>query len=161
MTPAVRNPLTALALAAAILAGPSAAEAALGDCIQPVSTGAAAVVTDCLVILQTAVSANNCNGQDPCVCSPKGTEPPSATDALLCLQVVTAVADPSVLNCPCDDEPLGPQCSSGEFIALGGSDVDSGWNGLGHGQSLIEGASNSSGGFLPSICVVDDRSRSA
>ncbi|MEE8310828.1 MAG: hypothetical protein V3R77_01135 [Candidatus Binatia bacterium] len=148
MTSALRNSLSALALAAGLLAIATPAHAAQGDCGQPVTNGAQPVATDCLVILQTAVLANDCAGELACVCAPKGNTPTSATDALICLQVATAQSPPSVLNCPppCgEDPPLGPQCSSAKFVTLPGSDIDSGWNGLGHNQSLVEGASITAG----------------
>lgn len=143
MTSSLRNSLTALALAVGLLAMATPAHAAQGDCSQPATNGTQPVATDCLVVLQTAVLANNCNGLQACVCAPKGATPTSATDALICLQVATLQSPPSVLNCPspCGDPPSDAQCSSGQFVTLAGSDIDSGWNGLGHNQKLIEGAS--------------------
>ncbi|MFQ5352578.1 MAG: hypothetical protein ACE5D3_05845, partial [Candidatus Binatia bacterium] len=43
---------------------------------------------------------------------------------------------------PCPpDAVTGPPCSSAEFFAAAGSDLDTGWTGLGHNADLIEGAS--------------------
>ena len=135
MTSAHRSPLPTLAFAVALLAAPPASRATQGDCAQPVSIGAQPAVTDCLVVLQTAVGVGSCNAFPFCVCTPKGSGSPSATDALICLNVATGLDGAEALDCPC------ARCSSGEVVALAGSEVDSGWNGLGHGQSLIEGAS--------------------
>lgn len=67
------------------------------SCAQPVTTGPSPTATDCLFILNVAVGLGEC--ADPCVCAPKGSLPPSATDALLCLQ--TAVGQSVPLDCPC------------------------------------------------------------
>lgn len=68
------------------------------QCSQPVSSGAAPVSTDCLYILQAAVSLQTCSPE--CICAPTGTLPVKATDALLCLNVAVGVNLP--LNCPCN-----------------------------------------------------------
>jgi hypothetical protein len=91
--------------------------------------------TDCLYILQAAVFLQTCNPE--CICEPKGSAPPSATDALICLKAATGQS--VALNCPCGSTE--PACSSAEFFAVGGSDLDSGWNGLGHDSDIVEGAS--------------------
>ena len=89
--------LTAAAIGALLFLLPLHANAAQGDCCQPVSTGPSPVVTDCLVMLGVVVGSQTCT--PACACAPKGTLPTSATDALLCLQVVTGQDPP--LNCPC------------------------------------------------------------
>ena len=90
----------ALSLAAAIVAGPRAAlpaDAALGDCAQPITTEPTPTSTDCLYILQAAVGLVECTPE--CICAPTGDLPISATDALLCLSA--AIGLPVVLACPC------------------------------------------------------------
>jgi len=66
-------------------------------CAQPLSTGATPTASDCLFILNAAVSAVTCTPE--CVCAPKGSLPISATDALMCLNKATGLDVP--LNCPC------------------------------------------------------------
>jgi hypothetical protein len=66
-------------------------------CSQPVSSGPSPVATDCLFILRVATALETCSPE--CVCAPKGSLPPSATDSLICLQVATGQSTP--LNCPC------------------------------------------------------------
>lgn len=73
------------------------AEAGLGDCSQPLSSGPAPVSTDCLFILNAAVSLASCS--PACICAPSGELPISATDALVCLR--RAVGQVIPLNCPC------------------------------------------------------------
>ncbi len=75
----------------------SPAWAAQGDCSQPLSNGSAPNATDCLFILRRAVGLQTCNPD--CICAPKGTLPPSATDALICLK--SATGQSVALNCPC------------------------------------------------------------
>lgn len=74
-----------------------AAVAAQGDCSQPLSNGPAPVSTDCLFILNAAVSLATCT--PACICAPSGDLPISATDALVCLQ--KAVGQGIALTCPC------------------------------------------------------------
>lgn len=129
-------------VAFALALGSGAALAANGDCGQPASNGPNPVATDCLFILQAGVGAQTCN--PVCVCDLNGSGGnPNATDALICLNVSVGV--PGLLNCPppCgDDVPVTKdKCSVGELIALGGSDLDAGWNGAGHNASIVEGAS--------------------
>lgn len=83
-------------LAAAVAAAPPVS-ADLGDCAQPVSTGAAPVASDCLFILNVAVGADVC--APACTCAPRGTLPTTASDALVCLAV--AVGGSTLLSCPC------------------------------------------------------------
>lgn len=103
-----------LALMVFVAGGPGTARADLGDCSQPVTTGASPLATDCLLILQTAVGAASC-GFDECVCSPKGTVPPAATDALICLQIATGQG--GALNCPCVQSD---DCESSPVPTCGG-----------------------------------------
>lgn len=87
-------------LVAGVLAGPpSQAHAGAGSCAQPLSSGASPVASDCLFILRAAVGSATCT--KPCICAPKGTTPPRASDALLCLY--KSVGTPTVLDCPCGD----------------------------------------------------------
>jgi hypothetical protein len=82
---------------AATAAGP--AQAALGDCSQPQSNGAAPVASDCLFILRTAVGSETCTPE--CICNTNGEAAVTASDALICLNI--AVGTPGFeLNCPCD-----------------------------------------------------------
>jgi hypothetical protein len=68
-----------------------------GDCSQPLSDGPAPVATDCLFILNAAVSLTTCS--PVCICAPSGELPISATDALVCLRKAVGGAIP--LLCPC------------------------------------------------------------
>jgi hypothetical protein len=87
--------LAASLLCLALSAAP--ARAGQGDCSQPLSDGPAPVSTDCLFILNAAVSLTTCS--PVCICAPSGELPISATDALVCLQKAVGQAVP--LNCPC------------------------------------------------------------
>ena len=80
------------------LAGATTADAALGDCSQPVSNGALPTASDCLFILGGAVGLQTCSPE--CICDPTGEGTVSASDALLCL--ANAVGQSSTLNCPCE-----------------------------------------------------------
>lgn len=71
--------------------------AAQGDCSQPLSNGDSPVSTDCLFILNAAVSLVTCS--PTCICAPSGELPASATDALVCLR--KAVGQDVPLSCPC------------------------------------------------------------
>lgn len=94
---------------------PGTASAAQGDCAQPVTDGASPAATDCLFILQVTVAIQTCD-PDPCVCTPKGTFPTSATDALICLQIATGLG--GSLNCPCQQ---GNTCESSQAPTCGGT----------------------------------------
>ena len=82
-------------IAATVVA--SNANAAQGDCSQPLSNGQIPVASDCLYILNAAVLLQTCTPQ--CICAPSGDLPISATDALFCLQ--KAVGQALTLQCPC------------------------------------------------------------
>ena len=86
----------ALALVGTLGLPPGVAVAELGDCSQPISTGASPVASDCLFILRAAVGGETCD--DPCICAPKGSLPTTATDALVCLFEAVGTAD---MACPC------------------------------------------------------------
>jgi hypothetical protein len=86
-----------MALSLAVAIRPLSAGAAQGDCSQPLSNGPAPVSTDCLFILNAAVSLATCT--PACICAPSGDLPISATDALVCLR--KAVGQAITLNCPC------------------------------------------------------------
>jgi hypothetical protein len=85
----------AVLLALGVLAG--SAQAAQGDCCQPLSTGDSPVASDCLFILQVAVGQRQCTPE--CICAPRGSLPTVATDALVCL--LTVVGGQTQLDCPC------------------------------------------------------------
>lgn len=89
-----------VALIAMVVAAAPPASADLGDCSQPVSSGAAPVASDCLFILNVAVGVDECATE--CACAPKGTLPTTASDALVCLSV--AVGGSTPLACPCTAE---------------------------------------------------------
>jgi hypothetical protein len=75
------------------------ADAAQGDCGQPLSAGAGPSSVDCLFILQAAIGTQTCT--PGCICDVTGRDGVSAADALACLQV--AIGTESVtLDCPCD-----------------------------------------------------------
>jgi len=93
---------------------PETSPAAQGDCSQPVTNGPSPAATDCLFILQVTVAIQSCD-PDPCVCAPKGSLPPSATDALICLQVATGAG--GGLNCPCF---TSNSCENGQAPTCGG-----------------------------------------
>lgn len=85
----------ALALVAMLQAGVDNAQAANGDCGQPVSNGGAPLTSDALFVLKTAVAAKTC---DLCVCDVNNSGGISATDALVDLK--KAVGQQVDLNCP-------------------------------------------------------------
>ena len=67
-------------------------------CGQPITTGDLPKVTDCLFILQAAVSLVTCAPQ--CVCDVNSSNSVTVADALRCLQVSTQVPGAD-LDCPC------------------------------------------------------------
>ena len=67
-------------------------------CSQPISTGDYPLASDCLYILRAAVGDVTCTPE--CICAPSGSDPISATDALICLRA-TVHMDVSDLNCRC------------------------------------------------------------
>jgi len=71
------------------------ADAANGDCGQPVSIGAGPTASDALQVLKVAVGAATC---EDCVCNVDGAGIIAATDALLVLRVAVGQALP--LSCP-------------------------------------------------------------
>jgi len=96
--------LGALLVIVALALAPRTAGAALGDCSQPSSSGSKPTASDCLYILNVAVGLLTCSPE--CICAPKGSLPPAATDALVCLQV--AVNQPVALDCPCQSTTTTP-----------------------------------------------------
>src|SRR5262245_16418175 len=88
------------ALIALMLAMPSAARAAQGDCSQPVSNGANPTASDCLFILRTATGSDTCEPE--CVCDTNGAGGVTASDALVCLKA--AVSQLQVVDCPCSGD---------------------------------------------------------
>lgn len=95
---------------------PAAGLADMGDCGQPLTTGPEPSASDCLVILQTAVSLRVC--EPSCVCSPTGGPAASATDALVCLRVVTGQDETLDCRCACD-RPAGKWGSGCELNEMG------------------------------------------
>jgi hypothetical protein len=85
----------AMLCGAIVLLAPSGARAALGDCGQPVSTGASPTASDCLYVLMAGVGSATCD----CVCDTDGSGSIVASDALRCLKIV--VGQPFDLDCPC------------------------------------------------------------
>jgi hypothetical protein len=86
--------------AVSVLTGYAAIAAAdLGDCSQPVSTQATPAASDCLFILQVAISIQACT-PEPCVCDPNGDGTTTASDALTCLN--KAVGGSVEFLCPCE-----------------------------------------------------------
>ena len=88
--------VAALATASSIV-DTTPAQAAAGDCSQPLSSGSAPTASDCLFILRVAVGSDVCDPE--CMCAPKGTMPATTTDALLCLN--KAVGRTVTLACDC------------------------------------------------------------
>jgi hypothetical protein len=119
------------------------ANAAQGDCGQPVTNGADPTASDCLFILRSAVGSDTCTPE--CVCNTNGQGVITASDALTCLK--KAVGQNVTLVCPqpCDGVIARPgpldTCTSELFVLQNGSDLDIGWNGFAHNQDLIAGAS--------------------
>jgi len=129
------------------------AEAAQGDCGQPISSGDVPTPTDTLFVLRTAVGLETCSN---CVCDYDGSGAVVATDALLLLNVNTGVmltpdcpvCDPSG-ECPGIAQFVlfagvrGPCAINADCGGLGicdptigrcrtGSRFDGGWTGLAH-----------------------------
>ena len=93
--------LPALLFVAALQLAPGAAAlAALGDCGQPVSTGAGPLASDALFTLRASVLLERCR---PPVCDADGNCVVSTSDALRILQ--KAVGEDVILNC-------GMQCQA-------------------------------------------------
>lgn len=136
----MRHALSAIALFACVAAAPGTSDAANGDCGQPLSNGDIPTASDALNTLQTAVQIADCNNFDECVCDVDGNGSVTATDALTLLQIATQIQSVDALNCDCGSPVERAQCSSGQLVTLPGSDIDAGWNGLGHNQGLIDGA---------------------
>jgi hypothetical protein len=85
-------------LVAGVLGGaPGAANAANGDCAQPLSSGDTPVASDCLFILRTAVGS--VTAAKPCITRPVGGTQTRASDALRCLSY--SVGQPVAIDCPC------------------------------------------------------------
>jgi len=91
--------------------------AAQGDCAQPVSTGTAPTVRDCLYVLQVSVSGGSSSCDTPCICDADGDRAISATDALLCMRKAVGIHDVGLCNLCA--EPL-PQL---EVITRGVADI--------------------------------------
>jgi hypothetical protein len=107
-----RCALVALAITTCA-AVPHDADAFLGDCVQPLTTGPDPAVGDCLFILRVAAGLQDCQ-PTPCICNPAGIGPISAVDALICLSLVVRLDPP--LDCPCTVD-----CEDSEAPTCGGS----------------------------------------
>jgi len=110
----------AAAVAVIIIVAPSPALAALGDCGQPVTTGANPTASDCLFILRAAVGTATC--EQACICDTNGAGGTTATDALLCLK--KAVGQAVSLDCPCTTtsttSPITTTTAAGSGVVLRG-----------------------------------------
>lgn len=133
MSPDSRR-FAAAVLVAALLASPVPVFAGLGDCAQPLTTGAGPAASDCLFILRSAVGSSTCDPQ--CVCDANAADLITATDALLCLR--KAVGQDVALLCDCHacgffinstfHYPVSSNIKNGwEFESTSGS----GWQGNG------------------------------
>ena len=95
----------AVALVVALLLCSTYAQAAVGDCSQPVSSGDNPTASDCLFVLRVAVGTQSCG--PACVCDPNGSDDTTASDALVCLK--KAVGQNVRLNCRCPVSPAGDE----------------------------------------------------
>lgn len=98
--------LLAAVSVAALATAPLPAAADVGDCGQPLSTGAAPLASDALGVLRAAVGSTTC---DPCVCDATGDGNVAASDAQRVLKA--AVGTPQDLQCPActAEKAIGPQ----------------------------------------------------
>ena len=80
-----------------IVASAAPARADLGDCGQPITTGAKQTASDCLFILRAAVGSATCDPQ--CVCDTNAVDLVTASDSLQCLR--NAVGQDAPLMCEC------------------------------------------------------------
>ena len=149
--PLSRRATVALGALVALVVRARGADAALGDCGQPITAGPVPVATDCLFILNVAVGLETCAPE--CVCAPKGSLPTVAADALACL--IAASGGALQLECPCSggacpdvveiksfartgracgedsDCPVGT-CDQALSRCVTATDFDFGWTGIGH-----------------------------
>jgi len=151
MTKSISRFLAASLIGGIMLAAPAASLALNGDCGIPSTNGAMPTTTDAQAILREAVgNATTCdtNPSGPCVCDVNydGVEIKITTgDALIDLR--KAVGQSVTLVCGCDTTTTtlppsdGVACTSAVFQSRTGSDLDSGWTGIGHNADLILGAS--------------------
>ncbi|MFN2376885.1 MAG: hypothetical protein ABR538_10130 [Candidatus Binatia bacterium] len=89
--------LAAAAFLAVLVPDARPALADLGDCGQPLTTGATPTASDCLFILRAGVGSSICDPQ--CVCDTNAADLVTASDALLCLR--NAVGQDAPLRCEC------------------------------------------------------------
>lgn len=104
----IRLAATGFLVAGVLGAAAGTADAANGDCAQPVSSGAGPVASDCLYILRTAVGT--VTPAKLCVTRPAGGSVTRASDALRCLSY--SVGQPVVIDCPCGT----PDVQSSEYM---------------------------------------------
>jgi hypothetical protein len=146
------------ALAITAFGTPQISFAAQGDCGQPVSNGNNPVASDALNALNAAVGLVVC---DLSVCDVNCSGTITAPDALSILNVAVSLPVEGFCDCgptttttmgsttttttgPTTTTTMGatlPGCSSAQFFAKAGSDLDTGWKGTGHNAEIIEGAS--------------------
>ncbi len=124
----VRPAIFAAVLVLSLVCSAAQTRADLGDCGQPISTGASPVATDALFLLGAAVGTQTC---DLCVCDVNDDAAITATDALIDLnaavgQAVSLDCSSCAIECPQDDgcelregmvaedEPLVLQTSGGQ-----------------------------------------------
>ncbi len=125
-------------LSAELIARPAIVLAAKGDCGQPQSSGDTPTASDALAILRSAVGQTIQACIDKaCICDVNGNGSVAASDALTVLR--KAVGQSVTLACVCAP-PSGPACTSAELTTLAGSDLDSGWTGLGHNADVVVGS---------------------
>lgn len=86
----------------AVLAVHTPAQAAQGDCGQPVTAGDTPASTDCLYLLQAAIGSRTCVSD--CICDVDATGEIAATDSLQCL-VVAVGGSAELLTCDCPVVP--------------------------------------------------------
>lgn len=136
----IRHPrvLAALLAGGLVIAGAGASLAANGDCGQPQSNGSMPNAADALTILKEAVGQATTCDPKPCICDVDDNGSINAADALRTLR--KAVGQAVTLTCDCGG-PVGPACTSAELFTRAGSDLDSGWTGVGHDADIVEGAS--------------------
>jgi hypothetical protein len=93
----------AVAMASWIVA-PAVAVADAGDCLQPKSAGAGAIVSDCLFVLQARSVGGSRECRASCICDADGDDDIDTLDALVCLR--KAVGLDTLPLCGACEQPL-------------------------------------------------------
>jgi hypothetical protein len=112
------------------IALPSPGLGAVLKCGQPVSSGDGPMASDALAVLQASVGLPACSVA-PCVCDVGLPQGISTSDALRVLR--NAVGALSILSCQC------APCSTFALSATDGGEIDFGWNGKAHNNTLPRG----------------------